>query len=106
MLHIPSRDHLVPRFTGMRVFAPPHEEYHQDKATGFRDTQHVVDHHFSAKLLYVFDEHVIQGVWPVHAGGIYGSHRNLNVLIKDVHVQEDPNDKEGGELCYFKVVVE
>lgn len=104
LLHIPSREHLMPRFTGMRVFAPPHAEYHLDRVTGaFRDSQHISDHHFGAKLLYVFDEHVIQGVWPVH--DIMQLHRDLKVVVKDIHVQEDPNGKHQ-ELCYFKVAMQ
>jgi hypothetical protein len=99
-LHIPSREHLVPRFTGMRVFAPPHAEYHDDQRNGFRDSKHIFDHHTKSKLLYVFDEHIIQGVWPVH--DTLFAHRNLKVVVNDVHVQEDPNEP-GTQLCYVKV---
>ena len=100
-IHIPSREHLVPRFTGMRVFAPPHAEYHKDRVTGaFRDNKHIHDHHFGSKWLYVFDEHVIQGIWPVH--DMVQHHRDLKMIVKDVHVQEDPKGNHE-QLCYFKV---
>ena len=109
-LHVPDVGHLIPRFHGLRVFAPTDEDKYEREDGHIKKHSHdVFNEHHRAKVLYAFDEHAVQAIWPVHAYGHGG--RNLRVKLTDLFVIEDyphtahgAQDKSAGKItmCFFK----
>lgn len=109
-IHVPSHDHLVPRFHGMRVFAPTAaDKYERERGHIKKHPHDVFNEHHEAKILYVFDDHAVRALWPARAYEHGG--KNFKILLTDLfvvtdhpHRAHDEQDKSKPplDMCFFR----
>lgn len=110
-LHIPSVDHMIPRFHGLRIFAPLGDDvqYEREKGHIKKHSHDLFNEHHQAKVLYAFDEVAVRAVLPAHAYDHGG--KNVRVKLTDLFVMEDyPHRADDAQdtskgtitMCFFK----